>query len=154
MIEEWKMLMWRIYLDWFHRFIWSYIYFSKFLTFCTSVKSTKTCICPLSSLTVICLNAFQPLTYSNRPLRMRSKKRDSEVNGVKTVCFLLHQEKPGSSFHAYINQLTSLLHYGLWVVLRLSCADISDSIWVNIPFLYLSIAAFIFSQAKTSLQNP
>lgn len=131
-----------------------------FLTLCPHVTSKQTLIYPLSSLAVICLNAFQPLTCSNRPLRMRSKKRNSEVNGVKTVCFLLHQEKPGSGFHAYVYQLTSSRHYGSWVVLRLFSADVSDSICKPRPFLYLSIAAFISSQAKKekekekSHQNP
>lgn len=113
--------------------------FIKLLTLWPSVKSRKTWLYTLSSLAVICFNAFQLLTCSNTPLRMRKKKRIAEVNGVKTVCLLLHQEKPGSTFRAYVYQLTSLPHYGSWVVLRLSSTAVSGSIWVNLGhfFIYL-----------------
>ena len=74
-------------------FLLNLISLDEFLTLSLPVTSAVTCIYPLSGLTVICLNAFQPLTCSNTPLRMRRKKRIFEVNGVKTVCFLLHQKK-------------------------------------------------------------
>lgn len=123
-----------------------YSWFIRLLKLCPSVTLRKTWLCTLSTLAVICFNAFQPLTCSNIPLRMRKKKRIAEVNGVKTVCLLLHQEKPGRGFRAYVYQLTSLPHYGSWVVLRLSSIAVSGSIWVNPrSFLYLSIAAFASS---------
>lgn len=129
--------------------------FGKFLTLCPLVTSTETCIYPSSTLAVICLNAFQPLTCSNIPLRMKRKKRISEVNGVKTVCFLPHQEKPGSAFRAYVYQLTSLPHHGSWVVLRLPGADVSGSIWVNLPLsLYCSFSFLSGKEKKRSLHNP
>lgn len=117
---------------------------------CSPATSTETCICPLSTLAVICLNAFQPLTCLNIPLRMKRKKRISEVNGVKTVCFLLHQEKPGSGFRAYVYQLTSLPHYGSWVVLRLSSADVSGCIWVNLSLSLHCSFRFLTGKRKKS----
>lgn len=123
---------------------------SKLLTLCHPVTTTETDIYPLSTLAVICLNASQPLTCSNIPLRMRKKRRIAEVNGVKTVCFLLHQEKPGSSFRAYVYWLTSLPHYGSWVILRLSSADVSGSSWLKsgLFFIYLLQLSILYLQRK------
>lgn len=59
----------------------------------------------------------------------------------KLFFFLLHQKMPGSCFCAYIYQLTSLLHYGSWVILRLSRADVSASSVLK-PFFYLHTAAY------------
>ena len=81
-------------------------------------------------------NPWLVLTYH---YGWRGKKRISEVNGVKTVCFLLHQEKPASAFRAYVYQLTSLPQHGSWVVLRLPSADVSGSIWVNLGPSFISL---------------
>lgn len=48
---------------------------------------------------------------------------------------------PGSCFRAYIYQLTSLLHYGSWVILRLSRAAASASSVLK-PSFYLHTAAY------------
>lgn len=113
------------------------------------LTSTVTCIYPLSGLTVICLNAFQPLTCSNTPLRMRRKKRISEVNGVKTVCFLLHQKKAWKRLSC--SSLTVDIFTTLWFMGRfevVECRNISWYLSKPGPFLYLSAAAF-----NSSLKN-
>lgn len=127
------------------------------------VTSTETCIYPSFTLAVMCLNAFQPLTCSIIPLKMRRKRRIAGVNAVKSVCFLLHQEKRGRGFHPHIHQLTSLPHCGSWVVLRLSSADVSGTIWVNLGLSFISPFQLSISQwqgkkkrekKKKTLQTP
>lgn len=81
------------------------------------------------------------MTCSNRPLWVKKKKRIGKVYVSKLFFFLLHQKMPGSCFRAYIYQLTSLLHYGSWVILRLSRADVSASSVLK-PFFYLHTAAY------------